>query len=458
MQPISEVVHVNIFVESTQVARAGFGVPLIASYHTQWPERVHTYSSSTALETLTEDEGFATSSPTVLMMQALLAQNPKVREVKVGRRDTASEQAISLFPSPNVGITIYSGYILDPNGDDGPYQLDWTYTAGDARASLTEIADGIADAINAEREPNGVQATVVGDRVDLNYPPDSDPAVFVVSAPTGAGQYYTADRGDPGDVVADLNAIYNADPSFYGLVVDTSSKQGIIDAASWAESHRVIYSANTADADVLMDPAGLTTPDVATELHSRALKRTVLSYHRDGSAMLGAGWLGVMLPYEPGVATWAFKTVAGVPVSNELTSTDLAQIRAKGCNHYTNVGGVNVTRWGTAIGGTFVDNTICVDWATARIEEEVWALLASAPKLPFTDMSGDRIGATVMGVLLRGVNQGVFADSPAPTVKVPAVADIPPTERAQRLFGTVEFTARLAGAIHEITIVGRVTV
>lgn len=448
MLPISEVVHVNIFVEAAQVARASFGVPLIAAYHTNWPDRVRTYSSSTALESLVA-EGFSTNGTTYRNAAAILAQSPKVRELRVGRLDEYNEQVITLAPnSAGEDGALYAGFLQLNTPTGGSSGWGWQFAAP-PDATQAAVATGIAAAITAAIQPPGsFTVTATGPLVTIE-PTATDPdelIPFEHSRPTGDGEYTIADTGSADGLAAGLSAIRAADPSFYGLVIDATSQAALKSAADWAETQRVIFVSSTANTAHNPEFAGATN------------KRTVLAYTKDYMDKLGAGWLGLMLPYDPGVATWAHKTVAGIPTSDELSATDIADLTSHNINHYTNVGGVPVMRWGKALGGTYVDNTICVDWATARIEEEVWTLLASVPKLPFTDMSGDRIGAAVMGVLLRGVNQGVFADNPAPTVTVPLVADIPMSERANRIFGTVEFTARLAGAIHEINIVGRVTV
>lgn len=64
----------------------------------------------------------------------------------------------------------------------------------------------------------------------------------------------------------------------------------------------------------------------------------------------------------------------------------------------------------------------------------------------------------MLGVLLLGVQRNVFANDPVPTVEVPKVADISPIDRAGRIFGVINFTARLAGAIHQVDIQGSVSI
>lgn len=437
--PISEVVSVTITIETARVSRQGFGVPLIAAYHTKWTDRVKTYTVASALTTMV-GEGFATDDPAYLAMQAIASQSPRPKQAKIGRRNTTWSQVVRLVPTV-ANTTIYSGTVDD---------LPWTFTS-DGSATLAEICTGIASAIDALAgvTASGVSAT----HVDISV--TAAAKLMNVSRPTGAGVFTFFDATPGTGVATDLATIRAADGDFYGLVLDTTGRDAIEAAAAVAETWRVVFASNSADSDQLVDA---TTDDVGSEMQALSYRRTGHSYHKDYDSFLGAGWLGVMLPYEPGAATWAFKTIAGVSVSTELSTTEVETFTDKGINFYTTVGGVNVMRWGVASGGSYMDDTISVDWATSRIEEEVWALLASTPKLPFTDASGDRLGGTILGVLLLGVQRNVFAGDPVPTVTVPLVADISAIDRAGRVFGTIEFTARLAGAIHQVDIAGSVSI
>ena len=46
MSSVSEVVNVTIEIKDAAVSQAGFGTPLIAGYHTYWPELVRTFSDA----------------------------------------------------------------------------------------------------------------------------------------------------------------------------------------------------------------------------------------------------------------------------------------------------------------------------------------------------------------------------------------------------------------------------
>ena len=60
--------------------------------------------------------------------------------------------------------------------------------------------------------------------------------------------------------------------------------------------------------------------------------------------------------------------------------------------------------------------------------------------------------------LQLGISNNFIANDPAPTVTVPKAANVPPTDKTQRILKNVRFQATLAGAIHAINITGTVTV
>ena len=109
-------------------------------------------------------------------------------------------------------------------------------------------------------------------------------------------------------------------------------------------------------------------------------------------------------------------------------------------------------------GGEWIDVMVFVDWLEARLRERIWFRLANSKKIPYTQAGATILETEVRAQLREGIRVGGLADSPAPVVNVPDVTTIAPNLRAQRIFDGIEFEARLAGAIHFVSIAGRVTV
>lgn len=436
---LEDIVNVTITTETARVSRAGFGVPLVAAYHTHWPERVRSYTSSSVLSTMV-DEGFTTSDPAYLAVQAMVSQSPRPKTVKIGRRsEGAWTQIVRITPTAAVNNAVYA---VSVNGVTRSYTADGT-------ATLAEICTGLATAISLDA---GVTASgVSGTHVDCT----SDNALTIHTYEYVVGQsqnFSIVDVTAEQNIATDLALIRAADTDWYGLVIDSPSSQEIADAAAWAETQRLVFIPTTSDTDVL----GSSTTDLMSDLQDASYVRTGLEYHHKQNSFLGAGWLALMLTYPPGQATWNFKRVAGVAVSS-LSETQIANIKAKSGNFYTTVGGLNIMQDGVSAGAEFLDITVFVDWLRARITERVFALLGNQAKLPYTDASVDLVKSEIYAQCIQGVKQGgLVADSIV--VDAPLVSEVSSQDRAARLLPDVTFSARLAGAIHSIEIRGNLTV
>jgi hypothetical protein len=254
------------------------------------------------------------------------------------------------------------------------------------------------------------------------------------------------------NIADDLNLIRAASLDWYGFVIDSCATSEQTDAAAWAETQRVLFVPTSGDTDILT----ASTTDFFSDLEGFGYARTIPLFSQTQDSFAGAAWLGGMLTFQPGEATWAFKTLAGVPVDT-LTAAEIANILAKHGNWYVSIGGVSITQNGWSSAGEFADITLFVDWLTARIIERIFALLVNSPKLPYTDASVDLVRSEINAQLLEGIaNGGLVAGTEI--IEAPLVSEVSSVNRAARLLPDVNFSARLAGAIHSIEIRGNLSV
>jgi hypothetical protein len=262
---------------------------------------------------------------------------------------------------------------------------------------------------------------------------------------------------DPG-LATDLDAIYLADKDWYGLVIDSFGKAEAVVGAVWTEANRRLFGQQTADSAVL-DPAS--TTDVWYVQKAASYFRSEGIYHPTiGLYWPAAAWIGNRFPATPGSDTWAFKTLAGIPVY-ELTETQINAAMAKNGNVYVTIAGRAMTYAETAgkgaktFGGEFIDQVRGIDDLRSAIQTDTFGVLAGqVDKLPMTDPGIAVVQATVTGTLSRRVTSGFLAASPAPVVTVPKAADISAIDRANRDLKDVEWSATVAGAVHAIEITG----
>jgi len=99
-----------------------------------------------------------------------------------------------------------------------------------------------------------------------------------------------------------------------------------------------------------------------------------------------------------------------------------------------------------------------VDWLTSRIQEFVYSVLVNSNKVPYTDAGITAIEAEVKRALQLGISNNFIANDPAPTVTVPKAANVPPSDKTQRILRNIRFQATLSGAVHAVNITGIVAV
>jgi len=435
---IEDIVTVNITAQTSTVSRAGFGVPLIATYHTVFAGRSQAFADLTEMV----DAGFAVGEVTYRAAAAAFAQEPRPSSVKIGRRALPMTQSLTFTPTDVTEGLVYTMAFVRPDGTTA--SASYTVAALDA---VADIIDGLLIAIAAISPALAMTAT--DNTTDFDLDADNPGELFdvVVSRELEVKDNTT----DPG-IATDLAAIRAADGDWYGLALDSNSSAEVVAAAAWAETETVLFGANTSDADA---KSALTT-DVMSILQLAAYARTFVIWSGSVLSNAGAAWLGKQLPTDPGTTTWAFKTLAGLTVDS-LTSAERAFIEGKNGNTYTRVAGRNITRQGVTAAGEFIDVTRYVDFLDARIGERVFLLMVNLPKIPYTDASVDLFRSEILAQLTSGIPQAI-ADDPAPTCTAPLVANVATADRAGRILPDIKFTARIAGSIHKVQINGTLTV
>jgi hypothetical protein len=431
---LEDIVNVQISATSAGPARENFGIPMVAAYHAIGGPLVRSFGSLREAEAA----GVTASAYPCLhgILSVMFSQRRRPRVIKVGRR-AAWIQTIRYTVKDATAGVIYSGEI------DGEA---WAYTVPPASTTAT-IATAIAGLINALTVP--VTATPSGATID------------VVGA-SGAFHFHTrndraligfTDLSAATSIAADLTAIENVDPDFYGVVIDVSNENDIAAAAGWAETRRKILVARTHDSAVL---DALITTDVASDLQSLQRFRTAPYYHDDVGAFVDAGQLAERLTVDPGSDTWAFKSVRGVR-SYALNTAEENAAKAKNCNYYIAIKGLDVVLNGVTSGGEWADQIRGIDWTTARIQERVFGLFTASEKVPFTNSGVDAIKAEIEGQLLAAIAVGFLSTDEPYLIEAPDATEVDDDDKRARFLPDVRFSAPLAGAIHATEITGTLT-
>lgn len=437
---LDSVVNVTITAATATPTQAGFGTPLIMSFHTVFPERSRIYESLADMVT----DGFALTDHAALAVNVAFAQNPRPPQLVVGREELTTVTKIELTPSAT-HIFGNHDYTVVING------LTATHTSV-ASPSATTIATGLKVVIDALAQ----NITVTDNTGSLDIDADTVADNFTIFAPIWR-DLELLDVTTDGGIATDILAVQSENDDWYALVTTIHSKAVILAAAVYIETLKKLYIAATLDADVVAKTAG----NIGESLNTAAYARTALIFHHKANVQYAdAAWFGKCLPSDPGSITWIFHTLAGVDFQ-DLNSTEKANLESYNCNYYIRDAGISYTTEGYTASGEFIDVTRLSDWTVARIQENVFASMAQASqtgtKIPFTDKGAATIQSDVTAVLEEGVTNGGYVAG-TPTVTVKKVKDVSAADRANRFYPDTTFAADLAGAIHSVAIAGVVSI
>ena len=429
---LDPIVNVSSTVTDKSPTRASFGTPLIAGYHTAWLDYVREYAEADEML----DDGFTTSSPLYKMAQALKAQNPAPPTFKVGRLATAYTQTVHLIPAVTTVGFVYNLTIAGT-------AITFTVATGTVQA----IVEGLEPLVEAV---TGISST------------EDDTKVVAVSA-SGAWESYAWARGlnvidvtaDPG-IAADLALIKTEDDDWYGLALVPNSDAIVKEAALWVESNGKQFVAMSGDWDIA--DAGQTT-DLASDLVGLGYHRTGLIWHRfiGGSEWINAAWLSVMLGADPGSATPAFKSLAGISV-DDLRVGEFNAIQGKNASTYDRRHGANITFEGKAASGRYMDIPRFVDWQDEQIRVDLYQLLINQPKVPYTSNGLAALKGTMEASMQKGVKAGGISLDVAPEAIVPDISETATADRAARTVRDLKYRYRLSGAMHKLIVQGTVSI
>lgn len=445
MSELDQVIKVVITRNTTQPSQVGFGTPALCSadplYNpkagTEWgSERVRAYSSLSGVA-----NDFETTTRVYADARAAFSQNPSPDLVKIAKMDNLSPLDASFTPTDTTeGATV--GFEID----------GIAFTVVNPAA---ETVAGIVTALQALTPPTGYQFidATPGTSTELGITTTNAGFTFRFGLPLGGD---LKDDTPDGGIAADFQAIRDYDDDFYMVLLASMGQPEVEGMATEIEAAEKTYLAETIDADA--EDTTVTTDSSSVAFDLSVFDRSALCFVKSGDSF-APGFAGRMLPESAGTVTWAHQTINGI-TPDSYTATQINNLigpfdgQGKKVNIYTRLSGVDVTRYGTVGTGEYIDVIRGTDRLKARLQERIFALLANADKVPYTDSGVQSIRAEVLGQLQEEVARGFLAAEPAPTCDVPLVATVPAADKQQRVLNNVIFRATLAGAIHKVSIEG----
>lgn len=439
MASIDEIVSVSITADSTNPTRAGFGTPLVLTYHTRFADSYRTYSSISEMVS----DGFTTVDDAYRMASALFSQNPAPQQVVVGRMPSAPSYEREVTITSAVEGEVVRMKVIAPETGTVT-QIE--YTIG-AAATTTTVATAVELLIEAVA---GVDSSASSAVITVT-PTTAGRQVFIYDLENCTVEDTTADAGFD----TQLSALQLLNDDWYWVLINVGSEANVDDVAAWAETRTKIFGATLSDSG---EAAG--TGTIGSGLAAAEYERTFTIYSEYPHMFAAAAWVGYMASHQAGTYTPAHKTLSGVTVDS-LTTTEKNTLETSNINHYQSIRSVGVTRPGTLASGTFIDERHGIDALTAAIQEAVFTVFVNSDKVPYTAAGLDVVKFNILSAMatFEGTDQvpGLLVpDSSA--VVMPDIDDVSNADKIARRLAGVRFTATLAGAIHTVTIVGSLSV
>lgn len=446
--------HVNLVItaDSVSVARAGFKLPMVLTYTAPGGFLTRTKKYNKQAEVLVD---FTADDPTALATGAIFGQNPRPPQVIVGRGTLPPTVVWVISVSAVTNSRVYAVNIKGK----GVTATTATFTS-DASALNDEIVAGLVTQINLVAGNNYLAAaTGAGGSQVVTITADNPGNWFSVEVVDVTALSARMTHVDPG-VATDLAAILLENDEWYWMYTTYNSEPFATAAATWAQSNRKLYVAQSSDTRDLGTSSG--TNGMLDILGAAGRSYVASDYHPAPNQMSGAALIGNIAARTPGSYTAKFKRRTGVtPI--KFTATERSNLVARKANFYEAVSGVNITSEGTTTIGPsdvrgFIDNVVALDAIENDIASGVFGAMAGADKIPRTNPGMIIIENQIDAGLRRGIANGTVAElsseqvgGPSPRVEIPDVSTmddlLPRGVRAS-------FNFKLAGAIHHADING----
>lgn len=479
--PVSDVVQVQVQVSPTPPVAAGFGTGLILGKSTVLPleERIRTYSSLTGVVA-----DFAANTEEYKSSAAYFGQTPAPAQIMIGRRFLVA-QAGKLRGSSGVSA-VFTDYTGVSNGG-----FDITVNATLIQVTALNLTGAVSMAAIAALIQTKLAAGLASTTCTwtgtyfLITSPTTGPTSLVTfaSAPTGGGAPvdvstllgFTNDSGALAvngiaiETCTDsLNASIAFNNNWYGLSLTADrSTQDVKDAAAFAEPNKKLHWYSTADANAKLAVA---TSDLLYFMKNLGYQYTVGFYSGSPNAHVSAMARAFVVDFSQpdSTITMKFKQLPGVGVDT-ITEAERLAIEGKNGNWYSSVGGFAMIANGVVANGRFIDEVHGLDWLQATVQNAVFAILATAIKVPLTNAGVARLIQAATGAFKQAKSNGLVAPGTWTGqnlgevksgdfledgfyIYAPSVATLSVSDRALRKSPPITAICIGAGAIHTVSL------
>jgi len=441
---LDSIVKVTISKQTKTPSRAGFGEGAFVSEGAVFAELIKPYAD---IDEINDDvaAGLLDSEVQTAAQRYFGQDNapPKLWVIKKGA-DRAHVQRITFAGDFVTGNTV--NIDVDAATINEPFDTDSDTTLTNLAASIQAEA-GVTTAV-ADTASRSILVT--GAAVNTEVLLENLSVTGGASQTTGSIALVTQ-YDEVKTYTESIQRAQDVDDSWYGLTIESKANADQEAVADYTEPLTKFFAYSTSDANA-KDAAS--SADIHSELKAKTYDRSLGLYSADAANHPELGWIGGQLPKDPGSITWANKSISGAIVDT-LSTGEKNAVHGKNGNTYTTIAGLNVTEEGKVASGEFMDIVRGIDFLVARMQENVFALIANSDKVPYDDDGIAAVENEMNGVLELGVANTIISSDY--TITVPAAADVPAADKAARILRNMRFSAKLVGAIHKAEIDGTLT-
>ena len=258
---------------------------------------------------------------------------------------------------------------------------------------------------------------------------------------------YTSGTDDVTALSAALNDLVKTDNDWFYLVSTANSDKEIEELCQWISTQEKIY--------------GVTTQSIAlSETIKGKYENVLLSVHDDENAFHAEGLIAYGAPLVIGSYVFSHKQVNGVGAA-KLSNAEINKIIANNATTCINEMGWLINASGKASGGEYLDVIQADYFLRARLREDIFQLLATAKKIPYTNEGIAMVVARMDTRFKQCFRQGIIATDdngdPDYTITFPKRSEIPKNTIAQRILPDINFRLVIAGGVEKVQINGVLT-
>lgn len=445
--PIREIIQTNYSIQSRAITQASFSnIMILTNEDSGWGSDI--VRSYTSIDEVLVD--FSSSTRTYKMCNTIFSQNPKLNIVYVGAEGTRTAQVVTVVFDADIvtGNTI----TIEVDGEEitQAFSTDHVTTMG---ALATQIA-AIANIDTATVGGSGSRTiTITADEPGV-------PITVGTAVVTGGASQAEAVTTTTTENVGVPEFMVNISDSFdnyYGVLWGERNPLLVKEMVKYIETQPRQFFTSDDDTDILLEA---TTDDVASFISAGSYNRSAFFYSADEIEFKDAAAMAVQYTYEPGTEILAFKSAAGI-TANDLTSTERGVISDKKASTFEEFGGQKCFFFGSVGSGLRTADYRFADYLNYQIQSEVAYLFLNNPKLPFNSKGRTAILGAIKTALEREKAAGKLRETettPAYTVYVPEVEDVPTADRINRHFSGITYTVQFAAGIETVKITGTIEI